>query len=52
MFGSRWAEQFQSHLNGTSLTLNGEDSLGTVDGDFLHSQISIGKDFVSNEFPS
>lgn len=49
MFGSRWSEQFQNHLNGTTLTLNGEDGLGTNDRDFLQSQIGIGKDFVSNE---
>jgi hypothetical protein len=48
MFGSRWAEQFQNHMNGTSLNFNGDDGLGTIDGDFVQSQIGIGKDFVSN----
>lgn len=52
MFGSHWAEQFQNHLNGTSLNLNGDDGLGTIDGDFLQSQIGIGKDFVSNKSSS
>ncbi|XP_023712973.1 uncharacterized protein LOC111867394 isoform X2 [Cryptotermes secundus] len=48
MFGSHWSEQFHNHLNGTSLTPNGEDGLGTIDGDFLQSQIGIGKDFLTS----
>jgi hypothetical protein len=39
-------------MNGTVLSLNVEDGLGTIDGDFVQSQIGIGKDFVSNESSS
>jgi hypothetical protein len=53
MLDSRWAEQYQNGMNGTSLNLSGVDSLGPIDGlkmpDFGQSQIDIGKDFVSNE---
>jgi hypothetical protein len=49
MFGNRWAGQFQNRMNGTVLNLNGEDGLDTIDGDFVQSQIGVGKDFVSNE---
>jgi hypothetical protein len=56
MLGSRWAEQFQNGVNGTSLNVSGVDSLGQIDGlkvpDFGQSQIGIGKDFVSNESSS
>jgi hypothetical protein len=56
MLGSRWGEQFQNGVNGTSLNLSGVDSLGPIDGlkmpDFGQSQIGIVKDFVSNELCS
>ena len=56
MLGSRWAEQFQNGVNGTSLNLSSVDSLGPIDGlkmpDFGQSHIGIVKDFVSNKLCS
>jgi len=56
MLGSRWTEQFQNGVNGTSLHLSGVDSLGPIDGlkipDFGQSHIGTVKDFVSNELCS
>lgn len=53
MLGSRWAEQFQNGVNGTSLHVSGVDSLGPIDGlkipDFGQSHIGTVKDFVSNK---
>lgn len=57
MLGSRWAEQFQNGVNGTSLNLSSVDSLGPIDGlkmpDFGQSHIGIVKDFLSSssEYP-
>ena len=54
MLGSRWAEQFQNGMNGTSFNLGNMDGLGPLDGlklpDFSPSQIGIGKDYVSFNF--
>lgn len=56
ILGNQWAEQFQNGVNGTSLSLSGVDSLGSIDGlkmpDFGHSHIGTVKDFVSNKLCS
>jgi hypothetical protein len=56
MLGSRWAEQFQNGVNGTSLHLSGVGSLSPIDGlkipDFGQSHTGTVKDFVSKKLCS